>query len=63
MGVRRAVDGVDHRQQTGRAVTADPGFLGQHGQPGAVQHRERRRVGRQVEVVLARLAARRAPLL
>ncbi len=63
MRIRRAVDWVEDRQQTGRAVTGHPGFLGEHGQPRPVQHPERRLVGRQVEVVLPRLGPGGSPLL
>ena len=58
-----AVDRVDHREQPGGTVAGHPRLLGEHGQAGAVQHRQGRPVGGQVEPVLPRLSSARPPVL
>ena len=63
MRIGGAVDGVDHREQPGVALAGRARFLGEHGQTRAVQHREGRTVGRQVEPVLAGLSSRGPPVL
>ena len=63
MRIGGAVDRVDHGQQTGRAVAGHPRLLGEHGQPGAVEHRQGGAVCGQVEPVLPRLASARPPVL
>ena len=63
MRIRRAVDRVDHGEQPGATVAGHPRLLGEHGQAGAVQHRERRPVGGQVEPVLPRLSSAGPPVL
>ena len=63
MRVGGAVDRVDHGQQPGRTVAGHPRLLGEDGQAGAVQHRQGRPVGGQVEPVLPRLPPARAPVL
>ena len=61
--VGRAVDGVDHRQETVTVGARRAGFLREHGQTRPVQHGERGPVGGQVEPVLARAGAGRAPIV
>ena len=63
VGVGGAVDRVDHGQQAGRTVAGHARLLREHGQPGSVEHRQRRPVRGQVEAILPRLAPARAPVL